>query len=75
MILALYKRLKEVGQTEYGDIVLGSEVIKSSTGRARKLRLALIDDTYVDVWYSEDRHYSFHWEQAGRRDFVYRHDN
>ena len=58
MILALYKRLKEVGQTEYGDIVLGSEVIKSSTGRARKLRLALIDDTYVDVWYSEDRHYS-----------------
>ena len=49
--------------------------MKSTTGRASKLRLSLIDETYVDVWYSTDQSYAYHWEQAGQRDFVYRHDN
>lgn len=75
MISVLYTRLREVAKREYGDIVLDAEVMKSSTGRAKKLRLSLIDETYVDVWYSEDRSYAYHWEQAGRRTFVYRHDN
>jgi len=64
-----------VAKTEYGDIVLEGKVMKSSTGRARKLRLSLIDETYIDVWYSTDQSYAYHWEQATRRDFVYRHDN
>lgn len=75
MILVLYTRLRDVAKTEYRDIVLDAKVMKSSTGRARKLRLSLIDETYVDVWYSEDRSYAYHWEQAGHRAFVYRHDN
>jgi hypothetical protein len=75
VILVLYNRLREVAKTEFADIVLEASVMKSSTGRARKLRLALIDETYVDVWYSEDRSYAYHWEQASHRNFVYRHDN
>lgn len=75
MILALYNRLKKVSLIEHGDIVLDAEIIKSQTGRARKLRLVLIDNTYVDVWYSEDRRYAYHWEQSGRWNFIYRHDN
>ena len=75
MILALYKRLKEIIIAEFGDIVVGADIIMSSTGRARKLRVTLIDETFVDVWVSEDQDYSYHWEQRKRRDFVFRHDN
>ena len=75
MILALYKQLKEIARAEFGDIVMGVEVIVSHTGRARKLRMTLIDDTFVDVWHSQDGDYAYHWEQRERRDFVYRHDN
>lgn len=56
MILALYTQLKKGALTEHKDIVLDAEIMKSSTGRARKLRLALIDNTYIDVWYSEDQY-------------------
>lgn len=75
MILELYRRLSEITLAEFGDVVIGAEVIVSHTGRARKLRITLVDDTFVDVWYSEDRDYAYHWEQRERRDFVYRHDN
>lgn len=75
MILARYERLKTIASAEFGDIVIGTQIILSTTGRARKLRLTLVDDTFVDVWYSEDGDYAYHWEQRERRDFVYRHDN
>lgn len=49
MILALYTQLKKVALTEHEDIVLDAEIMKRSTGRAWKLRVALIDNTYIDV--------------------------
>jgi hypothetical protein len=75
MILERYKTLKKIADTEYGNIVEDSEIIFSYTGRARKLRLALIDMTFIDIWYSVDGDYSFHWEQRDVRESVYRHDN
>ena len=38
MILELYKKLKKIADTEYGNIVEESEIIFSYTGRAKKLR-------------------------------------
>lgn len=64
MIWELYQRLREIALAEFGDVVIGAEVIVSHTGRARKLRVTLIDDTFVDVWYSEDRDYAYHWSSA-----------
>lgn len=43
-------------------MVLGAEVIGSHTGRASKLRIIVVDDTFVDVWYSEDRDDAYHRE-------------
>jgi len=37
--------------------------------------LTLIDNTFIDVWYSLEGEYSFHWEKMGLRDSIYRHDN
>ncbi|MBW1759705.1 MAG: hypothetical protein JRI88_05225 [Deltaproteobacteria bacterium] len=52
-----------------------AELIRGTAGRVRKLRLYLIDNTFVDIWYSFDGSYSYHWEQRGVRDIIYRHDN
>jgi hypothetical protein len=75
VILDLYRQLEEIATREYGDIIEETEIIFSYTGRARKLRLYLIDNTFIDIWYFLKREYSFHWEQTEIRNIVYRHDN
>lgn len=75
MISERYRQLKEIADKEFGEVVEDSEIITSYTGRSRKLRLRLIDNTYVDIWYSIDGEYSFHWEQTEIRNQIYRHDN
>lgn len=47
MISELYKDLKEIADSEYGDIIRESEIVLSYTGRARKLRLKLVDNTFI----------------------------
>lgn len=74
MILELYRQLKDIVDNEYSEIVEDTEIIFTYSGRARKLRIKLIDDTFIDIWYSLEGEYSFHWEQASRG-MVYRHDN
>jgi len=75
MILNLYRELEKLALSHSSDIVKDSEVIYSPAGRARKLRLYLIDETFIDIWYNMDKDYSYHWEQRNVRDKVYRHDN
>jgi len=75
MISELYRQLEALATSEFGDIVEDAEMIPSYTGRARKLRIKLIDQTFVDVWYTADGEYSFHWEQSMIRNSIYRHDN
>ena len=75
MISSLYDRLKDITETEFYDIVISAEIIHTYSGRARKLRINLIDETFIDVWYSAIGEYSYHWEQREIRDAVYRHDN
>lgn len=75
MILNIYRNLQKIVKNDFKDIVEDNEIIFSYTGRARKLRLQLIDRTYIDIWYSLSGEYSFHWEQRNIRNNVYRHDN
>ena len=75
MILKLYKQFENIANNEYGDIIENAEIIYSHAGRARKLRLELIDGTYVDIFYSVENNYSLHWEQKNVRNTIYRHDN
>ncbi len=60
MILKLYKQLDDIANNEYDDIIENTEIIYSHAGRARKLRLELIDSTYVDIFYSVENNYSLH---------------
>lgn len=75
MIFKLYSQLKETAISEYGDIVEHAEIIFNHYGRVKKLRLKLIDTTLIDIWYSVEGSYSFHWEQSNIRNTIYRHDN
>jgi hypothetical protein len=75
MISELYKQLEKLSFDKFSDIIQASQIIYSYTGRARKLRLELIDDTFIDTYYSFSGNYSFHWEQRPVRDAIYRHDN
>jgi len=71
-----YRRLKRIAEVEFPDIVVATEII-----RQRKLRIIIIDSSYVDIFYSPDstnRHFAYHWESAfgGFLDGTfYRHDN
>lgn len=75
MIYEIYRQIKSIVDDEFGDIVTNSEIIFAFSGIARKLRINVIDGTFIDIWYSVEDEYSFHWEQRGVRDAVYRHDN
>ena len=75
MISEHYKRIKENIELRFSDILKSAELIQGTSGRIRKLRLYLIDNTFVDIWYTSDGSYSYHWEQRNIRNTIYRHDN
>ena len=75
MISDYYKRVKENVELKFSDILRSAELIRGTAGRIRKLRLYLIDNTFVDIWYAPDGSYSYHWEQRHVRNVIYRHDN
>ncbi len=75
MILSVYNSLLELVNKEFKDICEDANIMFSSTGRAQKVRIYLIDNTIVDVWLSRDGRYSYHWSNKGVRDYVLRHDD
>ncbi len=75
MISKYYKRIQRNVELKFSDILQSTELIRGTAGRIRKLRLYLIDNTFVDIWYSPDGSYSYHWEQRAIRNAIYRHDN
>lgn len=75
MILTVYQKLLLIAKDEFDDIVERCRILFSGSGRARKLRIFLVDGTFVDIWYSLDGKYSYHWNNSGIRGYVYRHDN
>ena len=65
MISEIYRRIQWLAEHKFSDILKSAEMIQGSAGQIRKLRLHLIDNTFLDIWYSLDGSYSFHWEQRG----------
>ena len=66
------KRLREVAEIEFADIVV--EVLAPGIN---ELRIILTDGSLVDVWFSLKlvSRYSFHWERLAIDGRVYRFDN
>lgn len=75
-ISEIYEHLRQIAGEEYRDIVVDTEIEALSTGDPRKLRLYVIDGSFVDVFVSITGRYSYHWQRTEADDnTLYRHDN
>jgi len=75
MTVIPWTTLKKIALSEYRDIVERTASILSPAGRMRKLRIYILDGSFVDVWCSSKGDYSFHWERRFINGSLYRHDN
>ena len=75
-ISATYKTLRHIALTEFSEIVVQAVILRLPTGDPHKLRLTLLDDSIIDVFFSVSGRYSYHWDRrpAGKTT-IYRHDN
>jgi len=66
-----YGRLAQIALGDFGDIV---EDVKTVEG---KLRLLLIDGSYIDIWLSVKKEgvYAYHWERREIDGTIYRYNN
>jgi hypothetical protein len=72
MSLVDVKRLREVAEVEFADIV-----VEAFVPDVNELRVILTDGSFVDVWFSLKLagRYSYHWESRAVDGTIYRHDN
>ncbi len=70
-VTSLYRSLGVIAVREYSDIVLDVEV------REDRLRIHLVDGSFLDVWFSRRKpgKYAFHWERRHVNGTIYRWDN
>jgi len=74
-IFSVYNKLARLATSEFNDIVAETRIITLPSGEPAKLRLAIIDDSFLDVWLSDSGRYSYHWERRVITGDLYRHDN
>lgn len=73
---ATYEALRRIAQEEFGELVVVAEIQRLSTGDPRKLRLTLVDHSFIDIFISVKGRYSYHWDRTGNLpNTIYRHDN
>jgi hypothetical protein len=71
----LFPRIVEVVTTEFSDIAVDVQLRYTPSGAVERLRIFLVDETFVDIWLSLSGKYSYHWEQRHLRGCIHRHDN
>jgi len=71
MIDSLLINLAKIAEIEFADVVMGYEILEG------KLRLYMIDESFLDVWFSRQLkgRYAYHWERRHVDGAVYRWDN
>ncbi len=69
--MANLEDLKRIAEVEFADIVRTSMRIEY------KLRIILIDNSFVDIFLSErlPNKFGFHWERMDKSGTIYRYDN
>ncbi|NPV74414.1 MAG: hypothetical protein HPY89_11735 [Pelotomaculum sp.] len=65
------KRLQAIIEIEYQEIVVSSDIIQN------KLRIYLVDNSFIDIGFSLKipGRFSYHWERRHLDGTLYRHDN
>src|SRR5665647_2414436 len=65
----------EVVRADFSDIAVDVQLRFTTSGAFERLRIFLLDESFVDVWLSPSGKYSYHWEQRHVRGLIHRHDN
>jgi hypothetical protein len=65
------ERLRRIAETEFLALVRATTILRD------KLRVVLVDDSYIDFWRSTQipGRYAQHWERRHVDGTIYRHDN
>jgi hypothetical protein len=65
------ERLRRIAETDF------LEVVRSTATIRNKLRVVLVDGSYIDFWWSSQipGRYAHHWERRHVDGTIYRHDN
>ena len=74
-MLELYRSLANLALAEFGGIVTSSQMIGGTPASPNKLRLTFKDESFLDIWLSEDNDYAYHWEHSRQSGKIYRWDN
>ncbi len=64
-------QLSQIAIRDFSDIVKGTKIVEG------KLRVILIDHSYVDIWLSVKKKgiYAYHWERKDIDGTIYRYNN
>lgn len=74
-MLDIYQSLANIALTEFSVIVTSSQMIGGTPADPNKLRLTFKDESFLDIWLSEDNDYAYHWEHRRQSGKFYRWDN
>jgi hypothetical protein len=71
----IFNRIIDVTLADFSDIVVDVELRYTPSGAQERLRVFLLDESFLDVWLSPSGKYSYHWEARHLRGLIHRHDN
>jgi hypothetical protein len=74
-MLATYQALAHLALDEFKDVVADSTLLGGTPSSPNKLRLLLVDASFIDIWLTADGDYSYHWERRRQQGLMYRWDN
>ena len=74
-MLATYQTLASIAAAEYADIVAEAAFVGGTSASPNKLRLSLVEGSFIDIWLSSDGDYAYHWERRRQAGEMYRWDN
>jgi hypothetical protein len=62
-------------QQTFRDLVIGVSPFILPSGLTAKVRLFLVDQSFIDIWLSSKGRYAYHWDRTLIGKGIYRHDN
>ncbi|MCL0065925.1 DUF6516 family protein [Dehalococcoidia bacterium] len=67
----IYGELSHIAEDEFPDLVLHYQILPG------KLRLYIVDGSYLDIWFSRkfEGRFAYHWERRIVDGRIYRYDN
>ncbi len=67
--------IRQIAESEFGQIVVGIDIVAWSQNQARLVRIKPVDGSYLDIRVTSRGDYSYHWEHRMTDGGIHRWDN